>query len=485
MDSKEEQEKIRLAPGLAIIVWKELREKHGIQQRKDKQGFPDWSCTMAELGLITKLKIENPNRNDLKGISQLYNLQSLTVVSFGSSEYKKDNDISTITDRDMREICQIKSLKFLEINNQADVSYIDLSQLRNLQDLSIINNPNLEGLDGFESQTKLEGLTCYGNRSLMQIPGLNQCINQCGELMEINLDVLLFPESIDYNSRTGEYNQETANRIAEIATSTGYVKWHEALPGLKYTAFKMDSIQINHYQMIQMHNKCCKILAENVPEYAENKDTILGIETYLAQNVTYDHKALKEKSRMASQNGISIGAVGGANGAYNAIMLNQCVCEGYTRAMQYLLKLRGINSRNVRCIGTKDTLHLADKTRETRYTRYVLPNEGYHSIICIEDENLLYCDPCWNAGLYQARNGDKSLPYTLLNKSEISQTHTLSFQERRVANEHITVPRNVIAKSISRNELFKNTRMGNVKQMAQEIREQNYKGQVKEERETI
>lgn len=483
MNSKEKQDRIRLHPSLAIIVWRELREKHGIQQRKDKQGFPDWSCTREELGLITKLKIQNPNRGDLKGISQLYNLRSLTISSTGSSEYRKSNDIATITDADMKEICQIIGLKFLEVNNQADVSYIDLTKLENLQDLRIVNNPNLEEISGFDSQTKLEEITCYGNRSLMQVQGLNKCINQCEELMELNLDVLLFPESIDYNPRTGEYNQETANRILEIANSTGYVRWHEALPFLKNTSFKRDSIQINHYQMLQMHNKCCKILAENVPEYAGNRDTILGIEMYLAQNVTYDREALKGKGRMAAKDGISIGAVGGANGAYNAIMLNQCVCEGYTRAMQYLLKLREINSRNVRCIGTKDTLHLADKTKETIYTRYELPDEGYHSIICIEDEDLLYCDPCWNAGLYQAPNGDKSLPYTLLNKREISQTHTLSFEERRVANEHIIVPRNVIAQSIEKNNLFRNTRMGNVRQMAQEIRNANYKGQIKEERE--
>lgn len=38
-----------------------------------------------------------------------------------------------------------------------------------------------------------------------------------------------------------------------------------------------------------------------------------------------------------------VGPAGGTNGAYNAIMENTCVCEGYTRAMQYLLKLKGIN----------------------------------------------------------------------------------------------------------------------------------------------
>lgn len=482
MNSKEEQERIKLPSSLALIVWKELREKHGIQQRKDKQGFPDWSCTKEELGLITKLKIENPNRGNLKGISQLYNLQSLTVVSVGSSEYKKSNDVATITDAEMKEICQITGLKFLEINNQADISFFDVTKLENLQYLSIKNNSNLEEIFGLDEKTKLEEITCYGNRSLMQVQGLDKCIAQCEELMDLDLDVLLFPESIGYNSKTGEYNQEVAKKIAEIANSTGTVKWHEALPGLKYTAYKRDSIQINHYQMIQMHNKSCKILADNVPENARRRDTIIGIEEYLAQNITYDHEAVEDKSRTASEDGISVGAIGGANGAYNAIMLNRCVCEGYTRAMQYLLKLRGIHSRNVRCIGEKDTLHLADKAKETIYTKYELPDEGYHSIICIEDEDLLYCDPCWNAGLYQAKNGNKGLPFTLLNKNEISKTHTLSFQERRVSNEHITVPRNEVSQSIARNDLFKNSRMGNVRKKLKEIRDEVYKGQVKEER---
>lgn len=173
---------------------------------------------------------------------------------------------------------------------------------------------------------------------------------------------------------------------------------------------------------------------------------------------------------------------GGANGAYNALMINRCVCEGYTRAMQYLLKLKGINSRNVRCIGIKDTLNLANEKNETIYTTYELPDEGYHSIICIEDEYSLYCDPCWNAGLYQHQHGDKSLPYTLLNKQEIAKTHTLSFQERKVANEHLSVPRNAITESIARNELFRRTRLGEIQKARQTIKDSIYKGQVFDKR---
>ena len=101
-----------------------------------------------------------------------------------------------------------------------------------------------------------------------------------------------------------------------------------------------------------------------------------------------------------------VGPAGGTNGAYNAIMENTCVCEGYTRAMQYLLKLKGINSHNVDCYAGKDTTHMADSKGENKYTTYKLPTDGYHSIICIDDYYSLYDDPCWNACRYQ--KGDKA-----------------------------------------------------------------------------
>lgn len=250
--------------------------------------------------------------------------------------------------------------------------------------------------------------------------------------------------------------------------------------GLQRSSVKRDSIQITHPQMIGLHNKSCKILSDYVREYCSVRDTVVGIETYLAENVSYDYDALKSNGksglRMASSDGIAVGAIGGANGAYNAIMLNRCVCEGYTRAMQYLLKLKGITSRNVRCIAGEDTLNMADRKKETIYTQYKLPDDGYHSIICVEGADLLYCDPCWNATRYQ--RGDKSLPYTLLNKTEISKTHTLSFSERRVANEHISVPRNEITASLERNMLFRQTRLSDVKKQGENIRNTIYKGQV-------
>lgn len=308
MGDNKEQEIVRLPSSLALIVWKELREKHGIEQRRDKQGFPDWCCTREELGLITKLNIQNPNRGDLKGISQLYNLQSLTISSDGSSEYRKANNICTITDKDMSEIHKLTNLKDLRINNQADIGYIYLKNFKNLQSLSITNNPNLEEIEGIEALDKLWIMDCYGNRSLTQMQGLSECIKQCEKLSDLNLDVLLFPDSIKYDARTGEYDRQASDRIKELANMST-VKWHEALPCLRTAGFAQASIQINHYQMLQMHNKSCQILADNVRDNTSIRDTVLGIEMYLAQNVEYDQDALKGKVRMASHNGVSVGPI--------------------------------------------------------------------------------------------------------------------------------------------------------------------------------
>lgn len=90
--------------------------------------------------------------------------------------------------------------------------------------------------------------------------------------------------------------------------------------------------------------------------------------------------------------------------------------------------------------------------KETQYTTYELPTKGYHSIICIDDYNCMYDDPCWNACKYQ--KGDKSMKWLLKTKSQISEDHTLSFDERSIENDHLQESQETIEYSISKNEAF-------------------------------
>ena len=58
----------------------------------------------------------------------------------------------------------------------------------------------------------------------------------------------------------------------------------------------------------------------------------------------------------------------------------------------------------------------------------------------------------------------------------MSETHTLSFDERVVSNNHLSKSRNLIADSIKRNDLFVKTRMDRIKNMQQSLK--RYRGQI-------
>lgn len=139
----------------------------------------------------------------------------------------------------------------------------------------------MEEISGLETTTELWQLDCYGNESLMQTGDLNEIIMQNEELTDLNLDVLLFPNAMGYDIKSEEINEDTLKKFDDMNIS-----WHEILSNGK-------SIKINNYQMMQMHQKACSALEEYVPKYCERRTTVLGIEQYLAENVKYDHEALK------------------------------------------------------------------------------------------------------------------------------------------------------------------------------------------------
>lgn len=470
-----EGKKIELPRGLGLAVWKILKEEHNIEPRKNKVGLIEFHFTEEELGLIKKIEFTNPAPGNLQGISLLPKLQTLNIKSHAVTAHLQQKDIPSITDAEINEIQKCTSLKNLSIVNQAKVGALNVSKLKNLQQLVVTHNQHLDEIWGMEELENLWILECYGNNRLHSIKNLDKVIQKNQELSKLDLDVLLFPNAIGYNTNTGEYNRQALEQIQDMQTTS----WKESLNGNR-------AIKINTNQMIQLHNKACKINAENIPSSAEIRDTIIGIEMYLARNVKYDYDAMEKghtSGYMVDNVRIVKGPAVGANGAYNALVDNKCVCEGYTRGMQYLLKLRGINSHNVDCYGEPDTTYMASNKEESKYTTYRMPDSAeYHSIICIDDYDYLYDDPCWNACYYQ--QGDKSMPWLLKTKEEISQDHTLSFDERYIENNLSKQPSDIIQASIQRNDLFRaaRTRQDSVNSTRNTIKQQ-VKGQIIQERE--
>ena len=434
------EELVKLPMKLGSIIAGELKKKKKYTKRLDKNGFLSYEYTREELELITSLQLVNPTSGTLKGVELLPNLRTLTVSSQNTA-YTDNRSILSITDEDAISISQCENLEQLEITGQARISFLDVSRLSKLKVLNISRNIGFEEIIGLEKLKNIFSLTCVGNEALLRIKNLDRIILNNPELFDIHLDLLLFPDAIGLKNDFS-INDEA---LEKILNST--VTWEEVV-GKKNT-------KINNNQMLLMHKKACEAIRDYLPKNSPSYTTVMGIERFLAENVKYDDTSLKHDHRHMdgshTYNGKTIlfssGAERGANGAFNALIHHTCVCEGFTRAMQYLLRLKGISSRNVNCLGVPDTIHISDYNNKN--ARFTMPNDGFHSIICIEGVDCLYCDPCWDAELYQ--HGVQNFPYALLTKEEISRDHTLSFEERNV-NNGSKVSRKEIEKELLRIE---------------------------------
>ena len=412
---------IKLSPSLAIAVWDALGKK-GITKRTDKFGLMSSVFTEDELSQVTSLNLVNYT-GSLKGISNLTNLTNLSITSKGNPSFKASKDLISITDNDIFEIEKLTSLKHLSIDNQRLITTLDISGFKNLQSLQLTRNEEFMDIIGLDKNRTISSLTLYDLNNLQPIKNFDQFIAQNAELFETNLDVLLFPQAIGYKQTTRSFNQAALERFTKDIDA--FATWSETCGNR--------TININNHQMQQLHKKALDIVTKYCG-LASDAEAVAIIDRYLAENVKYNYSALGTNLRGEHKDGLLVGPAKGANGAYNALIYNSCVCEGYTRAMQYMLGLKGIKTSNVVCISGEDKLHMSEASYDNEFTVFNLPTTGYHSICRVErDSGIYYCDPCWDACLYQ--KGDKSLPYLLLTKAEISKDHTLSFDEKNISHQ--------------------------------------------------
>lgn len=423
----------------------------------------------SDLMKVKSLTIKPDLSVSLKGLSLLPALEELIIekpTAFYTNS-KKEYTVPSITDSDVEEIEKSTNLKKLTIQGQDKISYIDLSNLTKLEDISIENNFELKSIDGLNKLNNLNTVNIVGNRTLYKIDGLTDMLFNNDELYELDLDTLHFIDAIGYDYRTGSYNPKAIERIKEL-DSYGFVKWKETVANA-YTT-------INTYQIINMHNKACNILdsiGANVNQ--QKKDVIIAIEKYLAENVHYDYQSIGHGHYSSGKSDVNElrpikGALKGQNGSFNAIMFKEGVCEGYTRAMQYMLKLKGIESHNVHCKLENGVTYSNNE--------YANPNESNHSIICIDGFECYYADPTSLAASFQMHG---SFPFALKTKEEIQKTHKLSYVEQNYGGEQ-SFPKSELEKSIKKFDMFKETRESNVNQAKRQITQEIAKGQINTER---
>ena len=394
----------------------------GIEPRKDNSGGLAFQFTQEELDKVLDIKIDEPTPGCLQGLEFCHNLKSLSIVNKSYSAYKNRN--MSISDADIKIISKLVSLESLSIVGQSGITWVDVTDLINLERLSIERNTSIDLIEGLETLKKIKEVSVFGNKELFKLQGISDLIKN-NKLDVLELDLLNYPEIC-----------EIMPQLLAIPTCQFYE-----------TCSSGKDVHYNCSTASLFHKRCLEIEREILLQKPRNMiDTIILIERYIAEHITYDYDALEREERFHEKDGIRRGFNNGTQSAYNGLIYGSCVCEGYTRSMQYLLKLLNIKTKNVYCLSGKDKIKINSYGNQLE-----LPDDGYHSIIRVETgDTIFYCDPCWDSCRWH--RGDTSLPYCLKNKDDISKNHTLSFEETGVSGIYPSISQEYIESLLNKNQ---------------------------------
>ncbi len=457
-----EYRKIKMPVTLGLAISKALKEERGIQTPINEYGLLNFAFLPEDLELVHKIEIGHIKKDALEKIEYLKNLETLIISNESAAEVNlniennsttdHEADEYSIEDRDFMDIAQCKNLKKLVIIAQNKLKNVDLNYFEKLEHIEFRCNKRLTKIEAGRNVKNLKTFICCDNEELKNTEEIGRIIERNVNLSRIEIDVMNFPDAIKFDYHSGEYNKEIVERLFNVPE----LSFEECFEAERTITLSLD-------EMIKMHNKACKILHLYVQDTANKKDLIIGVENYLAKNVEYDEKAGRHvhvdgigKDTLAEEfeYRFAKAPLHGASGAYNALVFNQCICEGYTRAMQYLLKLKGIKSHDVYCLPkTIEKSFFNTPEENSRIGEFKIAfDDEYHSIICIDDFNSLYADPCLDAKFY--RKGDKTLPFVLKTKEEIEKTHTFVSNQGDVLNRYSEQSDHAIMSSIRNTEAY-------------------------------
>lgn len=352
-----------------------------------------------ELSYISKLTI---NGDILPYLEYFPNLTEITIDGEKEITQKDINDI-------IKNFPNLKSLRILEQHN---LQNIDVGSLSQLEELLITSNKNLKSISGIEQLKKLYSITIYDNQTLNEnsikniVQQVNRLINELGS--SCNIDVLYMPDFVEYLNTNG----------INIDTLKDFIVWSEHIKsGVEFKkndlTYTTNELYIAYKRAFDIVNKYIK-----TSDTPEQKYAILY--QWMCENVKYDHEA-RNHGRVHSSNGIAQGRARGINGTINALLYGSCVCQGYTKSMELLLKLSGIQSYDILC--RAGNINEDEEIIPTFYDGNRHSDDSNHSIIKVNlDGKIYYSDVTWDASRYQ--KGEKR-EYFLLSRDDISKNHLL------------------------------------------------------------
>ncbi len=341
-----------------------------------------------EFKLVREITID---KESIKYIDLFPNITSLTIDGIAELDGVQFKHI----------IDKYPNLENLTIKGQEQLQFLDVSKMKNLKHLELVSNHSLHRVVGLDKIDSLEQLTFYDNSTYLKEDELCEIVSKLSQNgTHCNLDVLYMP---------------TMNQIG-ISNPQNF-NWCESVGlGIYGDELKYETKELE---------EAVKKTQEIVSQYIRPTDTTIQkyaiLYQWMCENVRYDYESL-DSDHIHKEQGKSIGQLGGTNGTVNGLVYRSCICEGYSKSMQMLLKLCGIPSFDVSCI-TEDPKKIMPSW-DGKKKMHV----GNHSILKVNiDGKCYYSDVTWDANNFQ--HGEKR-QYFLLSKKDITSDHKLVGEDR-------------------------------------------------------
>ena len=255
--------------------------------------------TQEELDSITELSICYTNVGDIKELEKLKNLIKLSIISENSSLYAKfengeiDEESYYFREKtnieDFGILGKLKSIEELRIESEENLSKLDVTNLKKLKKIELINNINLKEVIGLNETENLEKILMSkngtGSLELKEFDIMSTVENR--KLKEVVLDIDMYPNLIKkfphLAEKIEEYEKNNERVYTWIENKIAYNCWAN-----KFSTRNLKEMDIKVEEILQ------NIIE---PEYTEIEKT-LAIYNYITENVDYDYKMLEFDEEM-------------------------------------------------------------------------------------------------------------------------------------------------------------------------------------------
>ena len=363
---------IKLSIDMAVIVNKELMSngyrEFGIKSNSDAYtNFNEYEIESIEKLCIT-------NCYDLDELVLFPNLRSLHIKSADYNklaptiDYRESQVINHIYDFSV--ISKLSNLEELVIANDLYIKSLDISNLKNLRKLILINNPKLTKLIGLDNLENLNEITMYANNIDGTGFDFDKYINNTRLCVENTLDISMYLGIIDNDRRKAEYLEECevkGEAFVRFAEKSGFLNCvclslrdlHELFLNLDVYFKKSNAYDLTDDEKIDF---VCNYILNNTKF---SKDLIVDRNIqYLADKEQYDD--IPDRIRKRFNN---------FHSSYYAYRFKKANCEGRINLLVFMLKMLGMEAENVHCHDNRsDTIgsnHSIARVKVNSHYRYI------------------------------------------------------------------------------------------------------------------